>query len=154
VLHGQKIKAGDSLMMCYWSANRDEDVFEEPFSFKVNRSPNRHLAFGSGAHICLGQLLANMEVRALFRELLPRLEHVELAGEPAWVQANFVSGRKRLPIRYRMAGQSTELGYRVERTPRRPEGEIRPAVVVLKEHQQRGVCLSRSAVKQNARGHT
>ena len=100
VLRGQQIRAGDSLMMCYPSGNRDEDVFEDPFDFRIDRSPNRHLAFGFGAHLCLGMHLARMEIRALFRELLPRLDHVELAGAPAWVEASFVSGLKRLPIRY------------------------------------------------------
>lgn len=101
-LRGQKIKAGDNLLMCYWSGNRDEDVFEDPFSFRIERTPNKHVAFGYGAHVCLGQHLAKMEIRALYRELLNRLDHVELAGAPAWVEANFVSGLKRLPIRYRM----------------------------------------------------
>lgn len=103
VLRGQQIRAGDSLMMCYPSGNRDEDVFEDPFDFRIDRSPNRHLAFGFGAHLCLGMHLARMEIRAFFRELLPRLDHVELAGAPAWVEANFVSGLKRLPIRYSFA---------------------------------------------------
>jgi cytochrome P450 len=86
--------------MCYWSANRDEEVFETPQAFRIERTPNRHLAFGFGAHVCLGQHLARMEIRALFRELLSRIAHIELAGEPAWVEANFVSGLKRLPVRY------------------------------------------------------
>jgi cytochrome P450 len=100
VLRGRQIAAGDSLMMCYPSGNRDEDVFEAPFEFRIDRSPNRHLAFGFGAHLCLGMHLARLEIRAFFRELLPRLDHVELAGEPAWTEANFVNGLKRLPIRY------------------------------------------------------
>lgn len=101
-LRGKKIKKGDNLLMCYWSGNRDEDVFDDPFAFKVDRSPNKHIAFGYGAHLCLGQHLAKMEIRSLYRELLSRLDTVELAGDPAWVEANFVSGLKRLPIRYSM----------------------------------------------------
>lgn len=101
-LKGKKIKKGDNLLMCYWSGNRDEDVFDDPFAFKVDRSPNKHIAFGYGAHLCLGQHLAKMEIRSLYRELLSRLDTVELAGDPAWVEANFVSGLKRLPIRYSM----------------------------------------------------
>ena len=101
-LRGKKIKKGDSLLMCYPSANRDEDVFENPFTFDIERKPNKHAAFGHGAHLCLGMHLARMEIKALFSELLPRLDHVELAGEPSWVQANFVSGLKHLPIRYQM----------------------------------------------------
>jgi cytochrome P450 len=103
VLRGRQIRAGDSLMMCYPSGNRDEEVFDDPFRFQVDRSPNRHLAFGFGPHLCLGMHLARLEIRAFFRELLPRLRHVELTGEPAWVEANFVSGLKRLPIRYAMS---------------------------------------------------
>jgi len=101
-LRGQKIRSGDSLMMCYASGNRDEEAFEDPFAFKVDRTPNPHIAFGYGVHLCLGQHLAKMEIRALYQELLSRLDHVELAGDPAWVEATFVSGLKRLPIRYRM----------------------------------------------------
>jgi cytochrome P450 len=103
VLRGQQIKAGDSLMMCYPSGNRDEEVFTDPFRFQIDRSPNRHLAFGFGPHLCLGMHLARLEIRAFFRELLPRLDHIELAGDPAWVEANFVSGLKRLPVRYAMS---------------------------------------------------
>jgi cytochrome P450 len=101
-LRGKKIKKGDNLLMCYWSGNRDEDVFDDPFAFRIDRSPNKHIAFGYGAHLCLGQHLAKMEIRSLYRELLSRLDTVELAGDPAWVEANFVSGLKRLPIRYSM----------------------------------------------------
>jgi len=99
---GKKIRKGDNLLMCYWSANRDEDVFDDPFTFRIDRSPNKHIAFGYGAHVCLGQHLAKMEIRSLYKELLSRLDTVELAGDPAWVEANFVSGLKRLPIRYSM----------------------------------------------------
>lgn len=101
-LRGKKIEKEQSLLMCYPSGNRDEDVFQDPFTFNIERKPNRHLAFGFGAHLCLGMHLAKMEMRALYNELLPRLEHIELAGEPSWVQANFVSGLKHMPVRYRM----------------------------------------------------
>jgi cytochrome P450 len=101
---GEKaIKAGDALLMCYPSGNRDEDVFEEPFSFRIDRKPNRHIAFGYGPHVCLGQHLAKMEIRVFFEELFARIAHFELAGEPAWLSSNFVSGLKRLPIRYQLA---------------------------------------------------
>ncbi len=98
---GKSIRAGDSLMMCYPSANRDEAVFEDPFAFRIDRSPNRHVAFGYGPHVCLGQFLAKLEIRLLFEELLARVDDIALDGEPAWVKANFVSGLKRLPIRFR-----------------------------------------------------
>ena len=78
-------------------------MFDDPDAFHIERSPNRHLAFGYGAHLCLGQHLARMEMRILWEELLPRLESLELAGEPELSVANFVVGPKRLPIRYRIA---------------------------------------------------
>jgi cytochrome P450 len=98
---GRAVLAGQSLLMCYPSANRDEDAFEDPFAFDINRSPNRHIAFGYGPHLCLGQHLAKMEIRIFFEELFARIGEIELAGEPAWLRSNFVSGLKRLPIRYR-----------------------------------------------------
>ena len=102
-LGGQAIAKGDWLMLCYPSGNRDEAVFEDPNEFRVDRSPNRHLAFGYGAHLCLGQHLAKMEMRILWEELLPRLKSVELAGEAKLSEANFVNGPKTLPIRYELA---------------------------------------------------
>lgn len=101
-LRGRKIAKGDWLMLCYSSGNRDEEVFPDPFAFKVDRDPNKHVAFGYGAHVCLGQHLARMEMRILWEELLPRLASVELAGTPKLSEASFVSGPKRVPIRYRM----------------------------------------------------
>ncbi len=103
VLGGQEIKKGDWMMLCYQSGNRDEDIFDDPFEFKVNRQPNRHIAFGHGAHICLGQHLARMERRALWEELLPRLDSVELDGEPTRMLANFVCGPKSVPIKFKMS---------------------------------------------------
>jgi cytochrome P450 len=105
VLAGRKIARGDRLFMSYLSANRDEKVFEDPFRFDVRRrNADEHLAFGIGVHFCLGSHLARMELRAFFRELLPRLESVELDGEPQYVLATFVGGPKNVPIRYRMRG--------------------------------------------------
>ena len=101
-LAGQEIKKDDWLMLCYPSGNRDADMFDDPFTFKVDRQPNRHVAFGHGAHICLGQHLARMEMRALWEELLPRLDSVELAGTPTRMRANFVCGPKSVPIRFKM----------------------------------------------------
>jgi cytochrome P450 len=102
-LRGSRIEPGDWLWLAYPSGNRDEEVFEEPYAFRVDRNPNRHLAFGYGAHLCLGQHLAKMEMRILWEELIPRLQSLELAGEPALSRASFVSGPKRLPIRYRLS---------------------------------------------------
>jgi cytochrome P450 len=101
-VRGTPVKAGQDVLLSYWSANRDEDVFTDPFRFDVGRTPNKHLAFGFGVHYCLGAMLARMELKALFSALLPRLEHVELAGEPELVRSTFVSGLKRLPINYRI----------------------------------------------------
>jgi hypothetical protein len=97
---GQPIAKDDWLMLCYASGNRDEAVFDEPDRFRADRSPNKQLAFGYGAHLCLGQHLAKMEMRILWEELLPRLESVELAGGAKLSEANFVNGPKTLPIRY------------------------------------------------------
>jgi cytochrome P450 len=102
-LRGRKIAKGDWLWLAYPSGNRDEEVFDDPDVFRPERSPNKHLAFGYGAHLCLGQHLAKMEMRILWEELLPRLKSVAFAGEPQRSVANFVSGPKRLPIRYELA---------------------------------------------------
>jgi len=102
IIRGQTIGAGECMMLCYASGNRDEEVFAEPFRFRVDRDPNPHLAFGFGAHLCLGRVLAKMEIETVFRELLSRVDDIELAGTPALVQSNFVSGLKTLPIRFRL----------------------------------------------------
>jgi cytochrome P450 len=102
-LSGQKIKAGDWMMLCYTSANRDEAVFEDPFTFNPDRAKNEQIAFGFGGHVCLGQHLARMEMRILMEELLPRLKSIELAGETARVESVFVGGPKRVPIRFKKA---------------------------------------------------
>jgi cytochrome P450 len=87
-------------MLCYLSGNRDEEVFEEPYQFRSDRNPNKHISYGTGAHACLGQHLARMEMRTLFEELIPRLASVELTGTPRRTASNFVSGPKTLPIRF------------------------------------------------------
>jgi cytochrome P450 len=99
-VRGVPIAAGESLLLSYVSANRDEDVFEDPFRFDVGRDPNKHLAFGYGVHFCLGAALARMEVNSFFVELLPRLESIELTGDPEHVATTFVGGLKHLPVRY------------------------------------------------------
>ncbi|MGN6515325.1 MAG: cytochrome P450 [Rhizomicrobium sp.] len=102
-LHGRKIAKGDWLMLCYASGNRDEDVFADPFRFDATRSPNKHIAFGYGAHVCIGQHLAKMEMRILYEELLPHLKSVKLNGEPKNSQSVFVNGPKKLPIAFEAA---------------------------------------------------
>jgi cytochrome P450 len=92
---------GDVVLLSFASANRDEEVFADPFRLDVRReNAASHLAFGFGRHFCLGAHLARLEIRALFGELLGRLESVELAGTPAWTHASFVQGPKNIPITY------------------------------------------------------
>ncbi|MFT3853972.1 MAG: cytochrome P450 [Ilumatobacteraceae bacterium] len=99
-LGGHTFRPGDAVLLSYPSANRDEDVFDDPFRFDVGRAPNKHLAFGFGVHYCLGAMLARMEIKAILSAVLPRLTSIELAGEPAEMQTLFVGGLKRLPIAY------------------------------------------------------
>jgi cytochrome P450 len=99
-VRGVPIAKGESVYLTYVSGNRDEDVFNEPFQFDVGRDPNKHLAFGYGVHFCLGAALARMEMNSLFTELVPRLDSIELAGEPELSATTFVGGLKHLPIRY------------------------------------------------------
>jgi cytochrome P450 len=100
---GVRIAAGQSLYLAYLSANRDEFVFEDPFMFDISRQPNKHLAFGFGPHFCLGAQLARLETRAIFAELLSRIDTIELAGTPTSSATTFVGGLKTLPIRYTFA---------------------------------------------------
>jgi cytochrome P450 len=99
-VRGVSIAAGESVLLSYASANRDEDIFDDPFRFDVGRDPNKHLAFGYGVHFCLGAALARMEVTIFFAELLPRLKSIELTGNPQFVATTFVGGLKHLPVRY------------------------------------------------------
>ena len=92
---------GDYLYLSFASANRDETVFVEPDRLNVQReNAASHLAFGFGRHFCLGAHLARMEIRAIFKELLSRIEDIQLDGDPTWIRANFVQGPKRIPITY------------------------------------------------------
>ncbi|EXG83017.1 cytochrome P450 [Cryptosporangium arvum] len=101
-LHGRALKSGQKVLLLYPSANRDEEVFPDPFQFDVRRSPNPHLAFGIGTHFCLGSSLARLELEVLFTALLDRLPELRLAApdEPALRPAIFVSGYERLPLRF------------------------------------------------------
>ena len=99
-LSGVKIAKGDWLMINYVAANHDPAQFDNPRKFDATRDHNRHLAFGAGAHQCLGLHLARLEMRILFEELLDRLDSVELAGEPRRANSTFVGGLKTLPLRY------------------------------------------------------
>lgn len=99
-IRGQRIAKGESVLLSYVSANRDEEVFADPFRFDVGRDPNKHLSFGYGVHFCLGAALARMEIRSFFTELVPRIKSIELAGDPEFIATTFVGGLKHLPIRY------------------------------------------------------
>ena len=101
-LRGEKIRAGDQLALYFASANRDESVFAQPFSFRIDRRPNPHLAFGIGEHVCLGAHLARVELETIFRHLLGRLEEFELSGPVERLGSAVNGGIKHLPLRYRL----------------------------------------------------
>ena len=100
-LRGRKILKGESLLLCYPSGNRDEEVFDDPFEFRVDRSPNKIISFGHGGHMCLGMHLARLEMQAIYEELFSRVKSIELAGDPTFIRANFVGGPKSIPVRYK-----------------------------------------------------
>jgi cholest-4-en-3-one 26-monooxygenase len=103
-LRGQTIKAGDKISLWYISANRDEEVFDDPFRFDITREPNPHIAFGGGGpHFCLGAQLARLEIRVLFEELVRRVPRVEALGAPDRLRSNFIGGIKHLPVRLKTA---------------------------------------------------
>jgi cytochrome P450 len=101
-LRGQEIHEGDKVVTWYVSANRDPEVFPDPYRFDVTRTPNDHVTFGPGGpHFCLGAHLARLETRILFSELLPRIVSIEPAGPVERIRSNFVNGTKRMPVRIR-----------------------------------------------------
>ncbi|GAA3392693.1 cytochrome P450 [Cryptosporangium minutisporangium] len=99
---GKEMKAGQKLLLLYPSANRDEDVFDDPFTFDLERHPNNHLAFGVGSHFCLGSSLAKLELESIFTALLDRLPTITLAerDEPELRPATFVSGYEGLKVAF------------------------------------------------------
>jgi cholest-4-en-3-one 26-monooxygenase len=100
-LRGQTIRAGDKLALWYISANRDEDVFDDPNRFEITRSPNDYVAFGGGGpHFCLGANLAKLEIRVMFEEILDRLPDIELAGDVQRLRSNFINGIKHMPVKF------------------------------------------------------
>ena len=101
-LRGKKIQEGETLALFYPSANRDEEVFEDPFTFRIDRSPNRHIGFGIGEHQCLGAHVARLELEFAYKHLLPRFEEIELAGPVDRLHSALVGGVKHLPIRYKL----------------------------------------------------
>ena len=101
-LRDKTILEGQSVALYYPSANRDEEVFEDPWTFKIDRKPNRHIGFGVGEHFCLGAHLARMEMEVAYRHLLPRIAEIELTGPVDRLHSSLVGGVKRLPIRYKL----------------------------------------------------
>ena len=101
-IRGQAIREGETVGLFYASANRDEEVFENPFSFQIDRNPNRHIGFGVGEHFCLGAHLARLEMQVAYKYLLPRIEEIELAGPVERLHSALVGGVKKLPIRYKL----------------------------------------------------
>lgn len=99
-IRGQTVRKGDRVILCFPSGNRDEEVFADPFAFRVDRKPNRQIGFGYGAHMCLGMHLARLEMSIFFEELLERIDWLELAGTPHRTITNFVGGPKSVPIRF------------------------------------------------------
>ena len=107
-IRGVPVKEGDKVVLYYASANRDEDVFEDPHRFDVGRTPNDHVTFGGGGvHFCLGASLARAEIKATMRQLVERLPDLELAGEPNRLHSDFVNGIKTMPVRFTPTGRLT-----------------------------------------------
>jgi cytochrome P450 len=103
-VRGTTIRKGEACCIFYPSANRDEDVFPDPFTFRVDRTPNEHYGFGIGVHFCLGANLARLELQEMFKRLVARLDAVEIAGPVERMHSSFVGGIKRMPVRWRLRG--------------------------------------------------
>lgn len=101
-LHGTQIRAGDHLALFYASANRDEAVFDDPYAFRLDRSPNPHLGFGIGEHYCLGAHLARLDLKVFWRHFVERIEAFELDGPVELLASSFVGGPKHIPIRLKI----------------------------------------------------
>jgi cholest-4-en-3-one 26-monooxygenase len=101
-IRGKRIREGDALALFYPSANRDEEIFDDPFEFRIDRHPNPHLGFGVGEHFCLGSHVARLEMQVAYKHLLPRIEEIELAGPVSRLHSGLVGGVKHLPIRYKL----------------------------------------------------
>jgi cholest-4-en-3-one 26-monooxygenase len=105
-LRGQQIKEGDKVSIWYISANRDEDVFDEPFKFDILRNPNEHVGFGGGGpHHCLGANLARMEIKVLLEEMAKRVPTIERTGDAQPLRSNFIAGIKHMPVKYPPGGK-------------------------------------------------
>jgi cholest-4-en-3-one 26-monooxygenase len=108
---GQLIKEGDKVSLWYSSANRDEEHFDDPYTFDITRTPNEHIAFGGGGpHFCLGASLARMEIHVLFEELIARVPRIEPAGPAERLRSNFINGIKHLPVHLETANARVPVG--------------------------------------------
>ena len=96
------VREGESVCLFYASGNRDEEIFEDPFNFRIDRQPNNHIGFGRGEHVCLGAHLARLEIRAMYQQLSKRLVSMERTGDPVRVRSSFVGGIKRAPMRWEL----------------------------------------------------
>ena len=103
-----EIAEGDKVVMYFGAANRDPDHFDRPDELDLSRSPNEHIAFGGGPHVCLGQHLARLEIDAVLSEVLSRMSAIEVVGEPEWLPSTFISGPRSLRIRFRVRGNAQE----------------------------------------------
>jgi cholest-4-en-3-one 26-monooxygenase len=102
-LRGRTIRKDESVCLFYASGNRDEEVFEDPFAFRVDRQPNDHVGFGRGEHVCLGAHLARLELHTMYAQLRERLVRIERAAPPVRARSSFVGGIKRAPIRWQLS---------------------------------------------------
>jgi len=101
-LRDKQIREGESVCLFYASGNRDEEIFEEPFAFRIDRDPNDHIGFGRGEHVCLGAHLARLELRTMFDQLRERLVSIERTGPVERIRSSFIGGIKRAPIRWEL----------------------------------------------------
>lgn len=99
-IRGRQIRQGERVVMWYGSVNRDEDIFPEPYTFDITRSPNEHLAFGIGEHFCLGAGFARLELKVIFQELFRRFPDISVAGAPERLRSTFIGGIKHLPVEF------------------------------------------------------
>ena len=99
-LNGQVLQAGDKVVMYYGAANRDPAMFDRADQLDITRTPNKHIAFGGGHHVCLGQWFARLEIDAILKEVLTRMKNIQPAGEVSWMQSNFISGLTSMPVTF------------------------------------------------------